>query len=48
MADGSIIIDTKVDPTGAEKDINKLSGILKDLTSKKHSIWKTQCFFAVC
>lgn len=29
MADGSIIIDTKVDSTGAEKDINKLSGILK-------------------
>lgn len=29
MADGSIIIDTKVDSTGAEKDINKLSGVLK-------------------
>ena len=29
MADGSIIIETKVDPTGAEKDINKLSGVLK-------------------
>ena len=29
MADGSIIIETKVDPKGAEKDINKLSGALK-------------------
>ena len=29
MADGSIIIETKVDSKGAEKDINKLSGVLK-------------------
>lgn len=29
MADGSIIIDTKINSTGAEKDINKLSGVLK-------------------